>query len=466
MQGRFERFWDLGRPLGRAPFALMGIALCAVKMGLDRWIAWGFGQAFGPMSYLMPLKIPLKDLTNAPVSAAFLASLVAVALPFIWIGIVLSIRRLRDAGLPALLAVWFFVPILNLIFFAILCAAPSLARPHVIQAARGNTLDRWIPRSHLGGVMAAVGISCLLGLASAFLGTEILESYGWGLFVGLPFCMGLLAALLHGYHEPRRLRDCLGVALASVGILSLMLLGLAYEGVICIVMAAPLGIVLSIMGATVGWLMLRMHRGPQTSAASLLVALIIAPSIIGAEHALSEAPPTLQVVTTIEVAAPPERVWRQVVAFAEIPPPTEWLFRAGIAYPVRAEIEGHGAGAMRHCIFSTGPFLEPIEIWDEPRLLRFSVVSNPPPMAEWTPYGSVRPPHLEGFLESKGGQFLLEPLPAMPGGGTRIQATTWYHHSMWPVAYWQLWSDAIIHRIHARVLRHIETLAEQPQPVS
>jgi hypothetical protein len=31
---------------------------------------------------------------------------------------------------------------------------------------------------------------------------------------------------------------------------------------------------------------------------------------------------------------------------------------------------------------------------------------------------------------------------------------------MWPSAYWQLWSDAIIHRIHLRVLRHIKSLAE------
>ena len=49
-------------------------------------------------------------------------------------------------------------------------------------------------------------------------------------------------------------------------------------------------------------------------------------------------------------------------AFAEIPPPSEMLFRAGIAYPIRAEITGHGEGAIRRCVFSTAPFVEPIEI--------------------------------------------------------------------------------------------------------
>jgi hypothetical protein len=38
--------------------------------------------------------------------------------------------------------------------------------------------------------------------------------------------------------------------------------------------------------------------------------------------------------------------------------------------------------------------------------------------------------------------------------------TTWYTNRMWPAAYWSLWSDAIIHRIHGRVLRHIQQLAE------
>lgn len=29
-----------------------------------------------------------------------------------------------------------------------------------------------------------------------------------------------------------------------------------------------------------------------------------------------------------------------------------------------------------------------------------------------------------------------------------------------PATYWRLWSDAIVHRIHLRVLRHIKQLAE------
>jgi hypothetical protein len=55
-----------------------------------------------------------------------------------------------------------------------------------------------------------------------------------------------------------------------------------------------------------------------------------------------------EVKSAIEISAPPEKVWQKVVAFTEIPPPQEILFRAGIAYPIRAEITGHGPGAIRH----------------------------------------------------------------------------------------------------------------------
>jgi len=70
-------------------------------------------------------------------------------------------------------------------------------------------------------------------------------------------------------------------------------------------------------------------------------------------------------------------------------------------------IDGSGPGAVRYCEFSTGPFVEPIQVWDEPRLLRFQVTENPAPMHEWSPYAKVLPKHLHGYLVSKQGQFLL-----------------------------------------------------------
>jgi hypothetical protein len=189
----------------------------------------------------------------------------------------------------------------------------------------------------------------------------------------------------------------------------------------------------------------------------MCIVLLVMPVVFGAERAAGLQPPTYVVRSSIEVEAAPEQVWKQVLAFAEIPPPRETLFRAGIAYPIRAEISGRGAGAVRQCVFSTGPFVEPIEVWDEPKLLRFGVTENPAPLNELTPYGHIDPRHLHGYFVSERGQFQLMELP---GGRTRLEGTTWYRNAIWPSAYWRVWSDYIIHRIHMRVLEHIKTEAE------
>ncbi|MBL7685816.1 MAG: hypothetical protein JNK65_07290, partial [Deltaproteobacteria bacterium] len=185
---------------------------------------------------------------------------------------------------------------------------------------------------------------------------------------------------------------------------------------------------------------------------------LLIPNALAAEQTLDLKPSLFQNVTTLEISAPPEKVWKHIVGFTEIPDPTELLFRLGIAYPIRAQLDGRGVGALRHCIFSTGEFLEPIEVWDEPRQLKFSVISQPAPMQEWTPYRNIHPAHLDSYLRSNGGQFLLTPLA---GGKTRVEATTWYWHDIWPASYWHVWSDYIIHKIHLRVLRHIKNEVEK-----
>jgi hypothetical protein len=101
--------------------------------------------------------------------------------------------------------------------------------------------------------------------------------------------------------------------------------------------------------------------------------------------------PVFEVRTAVEIVAPPERVWMHVIAFPELEAPAEWYFRSGIAYPKRARMEGSGVGAVRYCEFSTGVFVEPIQIWDEGRLLKFSVTENPAPMTEVSPYADLVP---------------------------------------------------------------------------
>jgi hypothetical protein len=315
-----------------------------------------------------------------------------------------------------------------------------------------------VPDHSFASAAVAVLVSGNLAIGFTYLAVQQLQNYGWGLFVGMPFCLGLGSVLLFGIQRPQRFAACIAVASLSLIFYGGCMMILAFEGAICLLMAAPLGFPIVAMGGAIGYV-LQLRPWIEDQAGGILLALVLTlPALTAAEWVADLQPPLVAVRTEIEIDVPPEQVWQSVIAFPPLDEPDEWLFRAGIAYPTEAHIEGDpGHGAVRHCVFSTGTFVEPIEIWDEPRLLQFSVTDQPPPMRELSLY-DIHPPHLDHYLVSQKGQFLLTPLP---GGRTRLEGTTWYINKMWPEAYWQIWSDYIIHKIHGRVLRHIRGLAEQ-----
>jgi hypothetical protein len=292
--------------------------------------------------------------------------------------------------------------------------------------------------------VAIVFIGTLAGCGAALLQNGL---YGWTIFALLPAFLGGAVSW--------SLRPATGGEAATVGAVSatlgaFFLLAIWQEGLICVLMALPLVVPVGALG---GWLLYLLEPS-RLRTNSLAMLLLVPVSLLWDTTAR---PSVFEVRTAIEIAASPEQVWDRVIAFPALPEPTEWYFRAGLAYPQRARIEGAGVGAVRYCEFSTGPFVEPIEVWDRPRLLRFRVTDNPPPLREWSPFGELNPKHLHGYMVSKQGQFRLKRLA---DNRTLLEGTTWYQHGLWPEQYWRWWSDAIIHRIHLRVLNHIRELAE------
>jgi hypothetical protein len=367
---------------------------------------------------------------------------------------------LRSLGWRPFWVLLFFVPVVKFIFFAVLCLLRSQEDDRNHRTPEGfwdRQMARVLPCGTLGSALAAIIATAGFALVAAWLGTSVFRDYGWTIFVGLPFAMGFLSVLIHSFPEERSPSHCLLVANATVMLVGAGFLLFAMEGAICLLMAAPLAFAIASIGGLLGYEVQKSFWWRQESPKLFCSVIVLVPLAIGLEHNMPPFLPLLSVRSSVIVNASPERVWRSVVTFAELPPPQELIFKLGVAYPLRAEMSGHGVGAVRHCVFSTGAFVEPIQVWDEPRLLKFSVTKNPEPMQEWTPYRDVHPAHLDGYLESRAGQFRLVPLD---GGRTLLEGTTWYHHHLWPAKYWQLWSDQIIHTIHLRVLRHVKQLSE------
>lgn len=488
MRFQLSDLWRWRGTIDRVPYLLTGVGLLVLKYGLD-WLTVHllFGRPWSPLDYFAIPGATIHMPSMAEEDRWVYGLLLAQALPFIYLGVLLTLKRLRAAQLSPALVLFFFVPLANSVFFLILGLLPtrpaaSLPQLSVRHAPSGlpeggerfarvyenyQHSERWrrlhsahrriTQDSTLGSAALSLGISVPVMVAFVALSTMGLGNYGWGLFVGGPFCLGLGSVVLFGLARPQSFGVCMAVAASASALVGLAILVVAMEGAICLIMAAPIGFFLTFLGALVGYAIQSRPWSVRDNPLVLLLIVLALPALTAAEAASPAAPPLLEVRSTVDIDAPAERVWQQVIAFPDMPEADEWLFRAGVAFPLRAEIHGRGPGAVRHCIFSTGAFVEPIEVWDEPRLLRFAVTEQPEPMREWSPF-DIHPPHLDHYLVSQRGQFRLT---ALPDGRTRLEGTTWYSNRMWPAAYWQLWSDAIIHRIHLRVLRHIKGLAEE-----
>lgn len=441
------RLWfTFERSVGRREYIASGLALAALKYAGDVYIVWyGTGRIWHLLDYLRPAS-SLAEVKLAGAPAEMLPVLALWSLPFLWIGISMSMRRALDAGYSAWTALTFFVPALNYVFIGAMSILPSRALPPVAAEA---------PRAHehrLPSALLAIAVGAVVGFGMIALSTLGLGRYGVSLFLGMPFVVGALTAFLFNRRYPASERETQQVVLMTHAFMGGATLLTAAEGALCLLMAAPLAIVIGGMGAALGRrIALRDRR-----LAHALLGVVLLPTTAFLEPP-TPASPLREVRSAIVIDAPPEVVWRHVIAFSPLPEPGELLFRAGIAYPKRARIVGEGVGAVRYCEFSTGPFVEPITRWEPGRRLSFDVAEQPRPMHEWSPYADITPPHLDGYIRSRRGEFRLV---ALAGGGTRLEGSTWYEVHIAPAAYWSLFGDAIIHRIHDRVLRHIERSAE------
>lgn len=180
---------------------MVGTVLVLVKFGLDRLLAAAFDRRWGYADYWSPSAYAFDDLPRA--QWGFYAALAGLALPFALVGLSLTLRRLRDACLPPWLVVLFFVPVVNLVFFVVLCLMP--ARGHALPEAPVPPAPGMGGRRFGASALAGVVLTGLLGVALTAFATEGLGSYGWGVFVGVPFCLGLLSVLVYAGREPRRL---------------------------------------------------------------------------------------------------------------------------------------------------------------------------------------------------------------------------------------------------------------------
>lgn len=301
----------------------------------------------------------------------------------------------------------------------------------------------------------AVALSIALVIALGFVSIFLLGEYGWTVFVLIPILLGFLPVYLYGKNKKIKWREASSLGFLTISITAFCLVLFAIEGLICIAMAFPLAAIMTWGGSYLGYLAVK-----RDNLQSKRILSILAISALGTMSfdTLNKPQELIPVRTKIIIDAPIEKVWENVVTFNKIGEPRDWIFKTGVAYPTHATIKGKGVGAIRYCNFTTGSFVEPITVWDEPNRLAFDVLDQPAPMSEFNPFWDIHPKHLDGYFRSYKGQFKLTKLG---NNKTELEGTTWFKVDITPEFYWSAWSEYIIHKIHLRVLEHIRKTSKK-----
>jgi hypothetical protein len=433
--------------IGRLGYALAVAAIFAAQylFAASCTVALGRGVSLDAWFWLLPLRT-LVTLPNAP--ASLLAVAMAATLVVDTLLAALSFRRTADGHVTIPIAILAVMPVVQFLVILALLVPPSRAATPPPEDVQPSDERRDLAAAAMGGLVG--GGVCAAATALSALGFGV---YGYSLFIVTPVVIGAIAGFVANRRVELSVGATIGVVLVALLIAAFALIGLAFEGAVCIVMAAPLVIPMAIVGGLLGRVQARRGR---PSAQAAVFSLAVLPALFAFERAIT-AEVSFTTTESVVIAAPSATVWRALIDPAPIRERPSLPFRLGLAYPVSGRLLGAGVGAARLGLFSTGVAQERITVWRPNQALAFAVLADPPMMHEMNPNPHVNAPHLLGYFHTASASFTLTPLP---GGRTRLVVSAPNTMRIEPALYWLPLARWATHEDERRVLRHYRRVAE------
>ncbi len=242
----------------------------------------------------------------------------------------------------------------------------------------------------------------------------------------------------------------IGCALA-VGLM--MVIG--WEGLICVLMLAPLMMVVSSIGGLIAHALQR-SRARNASAAILLVPLATGPL----EQRIEAPIDVRRVETSIAIDASPDVVWSQIESVPEIRPEEEpfALYRwMGFPRPLSAVIDRPGVGGVRQARFEGGVlFLEVVTDWQPGRRLSFTIDAQehlipPTTLDEHVTIGGP-------YFDVLTGTYVIE---ERPEGGVVLHLASETRVSTTFNLYAGWWADRVMASIQEHILAIVKARCER-----
>ena len=416
---------------------------------------WGFAHAV-----LIFRVLPLNPNGTALVTNQILPFVLLLGLAggFALLASYIAARRAAALGwsLPPVLAVLIHVPFLGVGLALWLAATGDEQEKN--SAAPMAVAGRLVVPFILGFIACLAltwGCIYLEDIGKMPLGLKKTGGYfGLAVFAGLPFATGVSSGVVIR-RAGGTFGQAIGASMTLIGAIILILCATAMEGIVCVVMAAPIGAAIALLGAVGGYFLAKQRIADGTLQSAAWLSIVVMVAVEGWNP-----PAPLEATTSSEVVinAPAARVWAELHDIRDLPATDNFLFQFGVAHPVSTVTDGQGVGAARLCKLSTGDMPEIITVWKPGQELRFKVLSTPPSMRELGFFGqTIDTTHIHSAYASLEGGFKLETLP---DGRTRLVGESHYLLNIAPAAYWNLWTEEIVHMVQRRVLEHVKTRAE------
>lgn len=288
----------------------------------------------------------------------------------------------------------------------------------------------------------------IAGPALAFTG-----EYGYALFVTVPICLGYSYSMLRGLHGKKRLGQLiLGTSILGL-IACLFFLVVGVEGLICVVMALPIVIPLMILGTLLAY---AIQKRLWAKVYTPVLLLMLNPLSLVYDVTYNNYR-TSTVTTQMVVNAPAQVVWQQIASPFNFGKADFFWLKRGISYPENMSVVGKGDSMFLQCHYSNGNLLAPVLVYQPNSTLRFKLTEPPVSMRETSFYPGIQPQHVSSKFFVEYGEFKII---ATGSNQCIVNATTAYQYKIGPEAYWELWSNFLIDKMHLHVLHKIKAQSE------
>ncbi len=276
--------------------------------------------------------------------------------------------------------------------------------------------------------------------------------------IAVPTAMGYLAVAKSEAERPMKWYAWIFVpwlpVIVGIGTATL----LAWEGAICVVFFAPVGLVMSSLGGVAAGIVARNVRRAALNYSIAFVLLL--PILIAPIEARIPSPFEIRTVENdILIHASPDRVWQNIERVPLIQAqelPRSWNRTIGFPRPMEATLSREGLGGVRHATFAGNVlFVETIDVWEPQRQLGFGIKAdtvNIPPttLDEHVTIGGP-------FFDVLHGQYILEP---RANGDVLLRLVSNHRLSTHLNWYARLWSEAVMSDIQRSILHVIKNRCE------